>query len=218
MTVAESLPRLNFRLPGDWWTTSLRDRDTAVSAASRLIRHRIGPQDDRAALRARLHHDFTVAIDEAMRGGAQQLFLAVQVAAGMPLPISITVYLPDVELVPAIGTRGDRVLDVLERGLDAVQAGPVGDLGEFERLEAAGTAGLRTVRVRQVESGRDDDRGEFDVLVADYWLAVPGRKRVLLVSFSSSFAALRDPLLRFFDAIMRQADWAATAEAADPIH
>ena len=89
MTVTEALPTLKFRLPGDWWVIPLTDRDAGVASAMRLIRHRIGTQDDRAALRARLHRDFTTAIDEAITGNGQSLLIAIQIVETVPLPMIV---------------------------------------------------------------------------------------------------------------------------------
>lgn len=200
----ETLSTLRFRLPGDWWATSLLDREAAVAAATRLIRHRIGTTDDRSALRARLRREFTAAIDEAIAGNGQSMFIAIQLVDGLPLPITITVYLLDVELVPAVGTRGDRVLGILRQGLEAATDHDAGDLTE---LELAGTSALRRDRIRSTTVGCGDDSGSLDVLIVDYWLAVPETKRVVLVNFSTSMAELWEHLLPFFDAILRVAYW-----------
>ena len=173
----------------------------------RLIKHRIGTSDDRATLRARLHNDFSHAIDEAIRGSGQQMFLAIHIVDAVPLPITITVYLPEVTMTPAIGVRGERVIDILQQGLENVDTDVVGELGEFSRLELAQTAVLRASRVRPIDVGSGADSGTMDVFVVDYWLAVPGTKRVILVNFSTSFAALHEYLLTFFDSIIGATYW-----------
>jgi hypothetical protein len=61
--------------------------------------------------------------------------------------------------------------------------------------------------VRTIDVGSGDDTGTMETLVVDYWAAVPGTKRVMLVSFSTSMAELQEQLLQFFDAIMRAARW-----------
>lgn len=205
-----ALPALRFRLPGDWWTTELHDRGAAVASASRLVRHRIGPQDDRALTRARLTREFTSAIDAAIRAGGQSMFIAIQIVDGVPLPISFAVYLPDAAMTPATGTDPDGVLDILERGIVHVvstdHADP-GDPADRIRLDLAGTKATRLHRVRAVEVGTGQDSGTSETLVVDYWVAVPKTKRVLLVSFSTSMAPLQEYLLQFFDAVMRAAVW-----------
>lgn len=213
---AQALPTLRLRLPGDWWTTSLRDREAALDAAKRLIRHRLGTSDEKAGLRARLHRDFVAAIDAAISGNGQSMFIAIQLVAGVPLPVTITIYLPEVAMTPSIGTSGERVIDILQQGLEGLDAREVVDLGDLSRLEVANTAAVRSSRIRGVEVGDGTDSGILDVFVVDYWLAVPGTKRVLLVNFSTSFAELHEYLLAFFDAIMRVAYWDAP-ESADPV-
>jgi hypothetical protein len=201
------LPTIRFRLPGDWWMIPLADRDAAVASAARLIRLRIGPQDDRATVRARLARDFSAAIDEAIAGSGQSMLIAIQIVESVPLPITITVYLPDVAMAPSIGTAGGRVLDILQQGLEGLSNEQIGDLGELTRLELAGTVALRSERIRSMEVGSGDDGGTLDVLLVDYWLAIPGTKRVLLANFSTPFVELREYLLVFFDAIVRAAYW-----------
>lgn len=204
------LPTLRFRLPGDWWAVSLRNRDAALASAKRLVRHRVGTQDDRAALRARLVRDFGLAIDEATTGGGQQLLIAIQIVETVPLPITIAVYLPDLDLVPAIGTRAEAVLDVLEQGLDARE----GSDADRTRVEAAGAPAIREHRIRVIEAGDERDGGPLETLVADYWLPVPAHKRVVLVSVSTPFAQLQEAMLQFFDAILRASYW-QSAEGRD---
>lgn len=211
---AAALPTLQLRLPGDWWTTSLRDRTEAAESAMRLIRHRLGTADDRAGLRLRLHREFVAAIDAAIAGNGQRMFIAIQIVESIPLPITITVYLPEVAMTPSIGTKGDRVIDILQQGLESLDTEKTGDLGELARLNVAGTAAVRSTRISRVELGDGDDRGELDAFVVDYWLAVPETKRVVLVNFSTSFAELHEYLLPFFDAIMRVAYWRAPESAA----
>jgi hypothetical protein len=135
----------------------------------------------------------------------------------VPLPVTITIYLPDVAMTPSIGTSGDRVMAILQQGLEGLQQREVIDLGDLSRLEVASTAAVRSTRIRQIEVGEGSDTGSLDVYVVDYWLAVPGTKRVLLVNFSTSFAELHEYLLAFFDSIMRVAYWDAPASppAAD---
>jgi|GEM_PF-2111149 len=215
MTDAPPVPDLRLRLPGQWWTADLNDRAGALAAAGRLIRLRVGTTDDRAPLRARLHHDFVAAIDRAIEGGGRRMFLAIEIAEGVPLPIAITVFAPDVELAPAIGTDPDRVLDVLERGMLSGEHGTVQERDSITRVAAATSRAIRTVGVHTVEVGNGADRGELDVAVVRYWIAVPGVKRLALVDCSCSYAALVDELVVFFDALMRVASWATDDVAVE---
>jgi len=210
MTAVEALPALRFRLPGDWWSVELHDRDAAVASAHRLVRHRIGPQDDRTLTRARLTHELTEAVDAAIRAGGQSMFIAIQILEGVPLPISFAVYLPEVAMTPAFGPDPDRVLDILERGIEQVATGEHADPGDPAdriRMALSETKATRLHRVRVIDVGSGEDSGTLETLVVDYWVAIPGTKRVLLVSFSTSMAALQEYLLQFFDAIMRAAAW-----------
>jgi hypothetical protein len=215
MTGALAPTELRLRLPGQWWTADLTDRSAALAAAGRLIRHRIGTQDDRAPLRARLHHDFAAAIDRAIEGEGRRMLLAIEIAEGVPLPIAITIFAPSVDFAPSIGTDPDRVLDVLERGMLAGDHGTLQERESIVRVVAADSRAIRTVDVRTVEVGSGNDRGDLEIAIVRYWIAVPGAKRVVLVDCSCSYASLVDELVVFFDALMRVAAWASTGEHAE---
>ncbi|QEO10643.1 hypothetical protein [Protaetiibacter larvae] len=219
MTATEELPQLRFRLPGDWWAVELHDRDRAVAAAHRLVRHRVGAHDDRALLRARLTREFTETVDAAIRAGGQSMFIAVQILDGVPLPISFTVYLPELGMTPAIGTAPDGVLDILDRGLEHIVAeghADPGDPVDRVRIALPATKATRLHRVRVIDVGSGDDSGTLETLIVDYWVAIPGTKRVLLVTFTTSLAALQEQLLQFFDAVMRAAAWDAPGPPESP--
>ncbi len=216
MADAATLPELRFRLPGDWWTTDLTDRDAAVASAHRLVRHRIGPQDDRVLLRQRVIGDFTRAIDAAIEAKGLSMFMAISIAEGVPIPITFTVHLPDVSLSPAIGTKPDVVLDILEQGIETLAAGErtdPGDPADRVRIDLPETRATRLHRVRVLDVGSGDDIATVESLIVDYWVAIPDSKRILLVSFSTSMAQLQEFLLPFFDAIMRAAIWDHAADA-----
>jgi hypothetical protein len=218
VTTLEALPSLRFRLPGDWWAVELHDRDAAVASAHRLVRHRIGAQDDRVLVRQRVTRELTEAIDAAIRAGGQSMFIAVNILDGIPLPISFAVYLPETGMTPAIGTDADRVLDILEQGITQVATSGHADPGDPDdriRVELSETKATRLHRVRTIDVGSGADTGTMETLVVDYWAAVPGTKRVMLVSFSTSMAELQQQLLQFFDAIMRAARWEHPGELAD---
>src|SRR5690606_36232935 len=169
-------------------------------------------------VRQRVTHELTEAIDAAVRAGGQSMFIAVNILDGVPLPISFAVYLPETGMTPAIGTDADRVLDILEQGITQVATSGHADPGDTTdriRVELSETKATRLHRVRTIDVGSGADTGTMETLVVDYWTAVPGTKRVMLVSFSTSMAELQQQLLQFFDAIMRAARWEHPGELAD---
>jgi len=222
MTAATTAPELTLRLPGSWWTADLTERASAVAAAKRLVRHRIGEADDRAVLRARLHRDLVAAIDRAIEGQGRRMLLAIQVTEGLPLPIAITVYAPTLHIAPSIGTAPDRVLDVLERGLREGGRIAEDELASLERIDAAGSRALRTVGTRRLRVGAESETAagaevdEIEVVAVDYWIAVPGHKRVVLVDASCSYVDLRAELVVFFDALLRVAAFREPEGAVTP--
>jgi hypothetical protein len=53
----------------------------------------------------------------------------------------------------------------------------------------------------------DGDSAELPTLVAQYWISIPGTKRVILVVFSTVFVELEEVMLGFFDSIVRVTYW-----------
>lgn len=52
--VADSLPQLRLRLPGQWWQVPLHDEVQARDSVKRLVERRLGTSDEHARLRAEL--------------------------------------------------------------------------------------------------------------------------------------------------------------------
>ena len=202
-TARTDLPRLLLRLPGRWWQIPLTDRDDARASLHRLARAQFGSSDDRAKLRRDFENRMLDGLEAAIEGEGQSFHVAMEVVRGVPIPASITVFLPGQAMTPAIGTSPDAVLDVLERGLRQAAADRgAGD--DLARIALRSSSALRLARRDRIE---DSDGAMREGLIVQYWLPIPGSKRVVLVSCSTPLLGLDDTMINFFDAIARGARW-----------
>lgn len=205
MSDAAVLPRLKLRLPGSWWQVPLTDEASARDSIKRLIERQVGRGDEQARLRAELRAQFTAALATAIEADGQAMHIALDVVEEVPLSASIAVFLPPLGMTPAIGTSGAAVIDVLEQGLRAL---PGADPGSMVIFDAGVSAVLRTHhRTTTLVRGDDGAQAELPMVVADYWVSVPGTKRVMLLTFTTVFAELEEVMLGFFDSIVRLIDW-----------
>jgi hypothetical protein len=198
--ITDSLPALRFRLPGRWFQVPLHSRDAARDSITRLVAQQVGPADDLGALRRELTRRMFAAVEAAIDGDGQSLQVALTIVPEVPLSASFAVFLPEVTLTPAIGTSPAAVMDLFERGL--ADATDVSTATRFSTPDSA------VVRVHRHVLAEVDDRHEpLDSLMVDYWLTVPGMKRVVLVSFSTVYSELEEVMMTFFDSIIGATYW-----------
>jgi hypothetical protein len=202
----EPMPTLRFRLPGEWWQIALHDRDAARDSVRRLVRRRVGTEDRHSNLREEFRRELFALVDTAIDGRGQSMHIALDIVENLPLSASFTVFLPEVGMTPAVGTAPEGVLRVLEEGLR--QSAP-DDLASAARFTAHDSAVLRLHRQRLVPAG--DGQEDRPALSVDYWMTVPGTKRVVLLAFSTAFAELEEVMLTLFDSIVRVTWWEQTA-------
>ena len=198
----EVLPQLRFRLPGRWAQIPLHNRDEARAAIRRLVSTQIGNADEAATVRADLRRQFEAALAEAIDGEGQSMQVAIEIIEKLPTPASFTVFLPAQRLTPAVGTTPEAVMAVLDQAL--ADRGDVG-IETASRFTAGESEVLRAHRYQFVPT----TEGEVDlrVLVVDYWMTVPGTKRVILVNFHTALADLEQQMLVLFDSIVRATYW-----------
>lgn len=203
-TTAE-LPRLRLHLPGEWWQVPLHDASAARASIRSLVDRQVGPADDRAIVRDRLRAQFFAAISGAIESDGQALHLALDVIDGTPLSTSLAVFLPPIAMTPAVGTSSAAVAEMLEAG---IRAAPGKDLSTLVTRQVGRSTTLRLHR-REVMAvvGDDGSSAELDTVIAEYWVTIPGTKRVMLLVFTTAFAELEDVMLDFFDRIVRVIQW-----------
>lgn len=201
VTANVQLPVLRLRLPGSWWQIPLGDRERARASIHDLVRTQVGTADDRATFRHDLSSRMLAALEQAIDGDGQSFHVALSIVDRLPIPATIAITLPQQGMTPAVGTRSESVMGILERGLElaAPESWPTA-----HRFQSRGSQVLRVHRHQLVDAGEGE---ALDTLVADYWITVPGTKRVLLVSCSTSLGPLEEVMLGFFDSIVRAAYW-----------
>ncbi len=191
---------LRFRLPGEWWPIPLQSEHVAKESIRRLIDRQVGRADDRAILRDGLRGQFYDAVERAVAGDGQSMHIALDVVEELPLSSSFTVFILPQQLTPAIGESGEALIAVLRAGLESAQPEAVSTLVEFT------TGSSRVLRSHSTTVGSDEPP-TLPSLIANYWISMPGTKRVVLVSFVTAYAELEEVMLTFFDSIMRAAYW-----------
>ncbi len=209
---SDALPQLKLRLPGQWWQVPLHDQARARDSVKRLVERQVGTSDEHARLRAELRSQFLAALETAIEGDGQSLHLALDVVEGVPISASLAVMLPPLGMTPAIGAASEAVLDVLERGLRELPKVPSDTLA---RVPAGSASAIRMQR-NETRLVRDEAgaTAELPTLLVDYWVAVPGTKRVMLLAFMTVFVELEQVMLEFFDAIVRVIAWDGAAQPA----
>jgi hypothetical protein len=206
--VATELPTLRFRLPGQWSQIPLHERAEARTAIERLVELQVGKADQYATLRRDIRSRLLAALEAAIDGSGQSMHVALNVVPEVPISASFTVFLPAVALTPALGTTSTAVMDVFERGLATA--------ADMETAQKFGIAGSEVLRVhRETVADFDDEHRDIRSLVVDYWLTVPGTKRIVLVSFSTLFSELAEVMITFFDSILRASYWEMPAAGED---
>lgn len=202
---APPLPELRLRLPGKWWQVPLHDEVEARASIRQLVERQVGRADDRAALRNELRTQFFAALESAIKADGQAMHLALDFVEGEPMSASVTVFLPPIGMTPAIGTSGKAVIDLLEQGLRQTPGQELEGLVHFDTAESRVLRTQKRVLANVVDA--EGERAELETLVAEYWMSIPGTKRVILLVFTTIFVALEEVMLDFFDSIVRVAYW-----------
>ncbi len=204
-------PRLWMPLPGQWHHVPLTDRAEAMAAIRAYAVDVAGSHDAQALQRARLIEALKKLLDEADDRRLTTLYLAIEPVPGLTLSIALLESRPDINLSPSIGTAGPDVLEVLLNGL-AEYGEPI---DEAERYSVGDSAVARQSRVTVEKVADEGTEYEISQLAIDYWITIPGHKRVALVTFLTPHADLVDPLLVLFDSIVAGLQWADEATPDD---
>lgn len=202
-----ALPTLRLRLPGQWWQIPLHDRDEARESIRRLVSRQLGSADVHAQAREDLRRHLLAALEQSIAGDGQSFHVALEIVPDIPVPVAISVAMPQQAITPAVGTSPAAVMEILERGLEL--AAPE-TWATAQRFESRGSSVLRLHRRQSVETLDTDGENPgkpVDGLAADYWMTVPGTKRFVLVACSTAFGPLEQIMLTFFDSIVRAAYW-----------
>ncbi|MHC5797717.1 hypothetical protein ACVXZ4_16330 [Lacisediminihabitans sp. FW035] len=198
--------RLRLRFPGAWREVPLRDAAVTREAIRRLVVESIGRADDRARLRAEVRDRLLSAASEARAANADRFVIALEAVTDLPIPAFLGVYAPGLDVSAAPSVAAAAVMDVIVAALDA-RPGEDG----FERYSTGESEVLVSSRVDvavpEVPAGVDIEPDEVRNLLIDFWMTVPGERRVVLLSFSSPAVELREPLFNLSRAIVSTAEW-----------
>ncbi len=221
MTATTTVPAIQFRLVGKWTqipASAHREQDRA-RAVRAIVGEALGAADELASQRAGLRRQILDAVTSASEAGAQSLFIASEIAKDMPMPVTMTVYAPEeLKMSPSIGTEAEHVINTAEAALRAIDTP---GLSTATRVAHPHTQALRLHRFlgstpavprefgrpmgeQDAPEGHPLDEGAPEVtsLVVDYWLAVPGTKRTVLVNFFTPMVQIPHLMLALFDGII----------------
>lgn len=199
----ETLPELRLRLPGEWWQIPLTDREVASRAVKELVRRQFGRVDELAQFRQDLRRQLMSALEKAIDHDGLAMHIALNVVEELPVSATVSVHLPEIAMVPAVGVSATAVIDIAEKGLELT---PEVDFATKVRFTAHESEVVRVHRRSLIEK-TEDIEDDLPVLLVDYWMSVPGTKRVILLAFATAFAEIEDVMLVFFDSIVRASYW-----------
>jgi hypothetical protein len=205
---------LEFALPGFWWHIPLVEPEGIKRTIHTIVESAIGRADDRAELRRELREQLRGSAESAAAAGGREFYLAREIQPGIPLSAAISVYWPLLKAVPSDVAKNGKLLRGFLKATLADSDGSAAPLTEQE-FSVGESAVLRRDFLVLSEPGPDnEERGTFRV---DYWLTVPGKPRVVLLAFSSSFVTMREQLNELFDAIVTTVRWGDLSAIPDEV-
>lgn len=207
--------RFEMLLPGTWWRIPLAPAAATETSIRKMVEDSIGRSDERAAVRRELRTQVSEAAARARRGGGEVMFFSREIMEGVPLPVSLTVLRPEVELDVMVASQPDRNLPLLEGALKRASRDK-----SREHWRSFVSGGAAIVRSTSIVSGSipgDDESPTVPTLVTDYWAVAPGSVKPIIFSFSTSMPQLAESFIELFDAIIESIDWpeAVTPEDGD---
>jgi hypothetical protein len=207
--VSIGIPDLKLVLPGVWGTIDLETDATIASTVRKLVSRLAGHADRAASLRADLRRQLTTLAEEARTGGAAELYFAIEAVPGLPVPLSLAVYWPPTDILGSLPTNPDTVIDSVIAALTSREGS--NEFQDVARERFGDTATWR--RTKTLMNPAEGEIPEHHTLLVDYWLAVPGTQRVLLLTFSTTLVEAKEQLLELFRTMVSVVEWAEPAAA-----
>ena len=197
---------LEFRLIGAWEQFAAGSSKKLDDQVDAYVERIVGKSDDRALVRIGMRERIRAGLAAAEDGSAQSLFLCSEIAPGVPMPVVMTVYAPEtLRMTPAEGTSPEAVMEAFRAGRRQLYDETDDDWGTLEIPEALV---LRTARAGDVALHPEAPDATVPNLEAQYWYTTPGSKTMVLVTFFTPLADLRNVMLEFFDSIVRASRFA----------
>lgn len=175
--------------PEDWYRIPLQPRERMEASVAALIKRQFAGVDDQPVLRRKAEEQLLGAAEAGVEQGGVVLYLSFLEAGGIPLSASLLVC---------------RIFEKFD-SLDAVVA--LAGSGEVEpvKLPAAGPAARLLRRERPKQSRKLGT--EFDDTIVEYFVPVPERDEVLLLTFSTPLEPIADAMVGLFDAVAGTLRW-----------
>ena len=205
-------PRLVFNLPGTWFPVAITDEGASEQDVERMVQGIVGPADDAAVLRRQMHDQVVDACAAAAEGGAVAMYFGKELEKDAPFPVNITVYQPPgLRMSPAIGTESDEVFGILRMGFDDAD-------DTFVDVEGGNYRALRRLLIEkddsfQIEVPEEEtpeeaalraeaEKLDLERMRVDYWAHVPDTKQIVIVSFVTQMAMIKNLMLELFDLLI----------------
>lgn len=203
---------LHLRFPGSWWQIPLIDPGEARESARRLVVESIGRADQHAQLRAEMRLRLETAITEAREANAVRFAIAIEIVPDIPIPAFLGIFETGTDLRSAPSTDAAAVMNLFASGFDKADSAHEFDpensgVVPFERFAVGRSHVARRVRYRVIPA--EGEAPEVTNLIVEFWMTVPGQRKIVLLAFTSPAVALIDPLLNLFGAIVASAQWDA---------
>ncbi|MEV7077161.1 hypothetical protein AB0N88_01200 [Streptomyces sp. NPDC093516] len=175
--------------PEDWFRVPLLPADRREASLRALVTRRFAGVDDQPVLRRKTEEHLLGTAEAAVEQGGVVLYLSFLEAGGIPLSASL--------LISHLYERFD--------GLDAVAALAGSGEVSLETLPAVG----RVARVLRRERTKQSRKlgSEFEDTVVEYFVPVPGRDEVLMLTFSTPLEPIADAMVGLFDAVAATLRW-----------
>jgi hypothetical protein len=189
-----------------WREIPLRDETVTREAVRRLVVESMGRSDSRARLRAEVRDRLRAAASAAREANADRFVIAIEAVTDLPIPAFLGIYSPGLDISAATSTSAVDVMNVV---VSALRARPGEDGSErYSTNESEVLVSSRVdVSVAALPERPEITPDRIQNLVVDFWMTVPGERRVVLLSFSSPAVDLREPLFNLYRAIVSTAEW-----------
>ncbi|MDQ1038020.1 hypothetical protein QFZ75_004436 [Streptomyces sp. V3I8] len=175
--------------PEDWYRIPLQPLDRREASVSALVKRQFAGVDDQPVLRRQAEEQLLGAAGAGVEQGGVVLYLSFLEAAGIPLSASL--------LISRLSQRFDSL------GVVSALSGK----GETSRVRLPTTG--PAVRRRRTERSRETRRlgSEFEDTVVEYFVPVPDRDEVLMLTFSTPLEPIADAMTELFDAVAGTLRW-----------
>lgn len=174
--------------PEDWYRIPLQPQDRREASIAALIRRQFAGVDDQPILRRKVEEQLLGTADAGVEQGGVVLYLSFLEAGGIPLSASL--------LISHLYEKFD--------GLDAVAA--LAGSGEVELTRLPAGRAARLVRRERLKQSRKLG-SEFEDTVVEYFVPVPDRDEVLMLTFSTPLEPIADAMVGLFDAVAGTLRW-----------